>query len=578
MTTQELEYLVKVNDRDLAELKTRAKDVHKALGSDLEAEAGRGSAAMSKFGGVAKGLAIGLAGAGVASLAGAAKLGWDEFKQGQAVAAQTAAVLKSTGGAANVTAGEISNLSGALLRKSGVDDEAIQSGANLLLTFTGIRNEAGKGNDIFSQTTKTMLDMSVALGQDTKSSALQLGKALNDPIKGVTALQRVGVSFTESQKDQIKALVESGNVMGAQKLILGELNKEFGGSAEAAGKTLPGQLNVLKETFSNVAGEAVGAVIPALTGILQGIVNNLPAIESFVQKIAGELMPVFKTWWGFIQANLIPIVNDLRSIFTAAVTKIVGILEENKPALTEIWKNVTTLLHGVASVLEATVIPILKFALEEVLPKAIAIAIPILAKLSEGFRVVGAIVSGAGDAVGAVEGALRSVAKFVAAGWAKIESGLTLPVKAASAELNGFRALLDDIWNVLKSIASAAESAFSAVSKVTGIGGAVKGVLGHIPGFAEGVTGFAGGLAIVGENGPELVRLPAGSDVIPNSQARGSIGAPRGLSGGGGLSLSITVERWIGGAQELAYELAPALITELRRAGFRGVDLSFAGG
>jgi hypothetical protein len=52
--------------------------------------------------------------------------------------------------------------------------------------------------------------MSVALGQDMSASAIQLGKALNDPIKGVTALQKVGVSFTQSQKDQIATLVESG--------------------------------------------------------------------------------------------------------------------------------------------------------------------------------------------------------------------------------------------------------------------------------------------------------------------------------------------------------------------------------
>ena len=80
------------------------------------------------------------------------------------------------------------------MKKTGIDDEAIQSGENLLLTFTNIRNEAGKGNDVFNQATETMTDMSVALGQDMKSRRRQLGKALNDPIKGITALSRVGVS------------------------------------------------------------------------------------------------------------------------------------------------------------------------------------------------------------------------------------------------------------------------------------------------------------------------------------------------------------------------------------------------
>ena len=52
----------------------------------------------------------------------------------------------------------------ALSKKSGIDDEVIKSGANMLLTFTNIRNEAGKGNDVFNQTLPILNDMSVALG------------------------------------------------------------------------------------------------------------------------------------------------------------------------------------------------------------------------------------------------------------------------------------------------------------------------------------------------------------------------------------------------------------------------------
>jgi hypothetical protein len=83
------------------------------------------------------------------------------------------------------------------MNKSGVDDEAIKSSENLLLTFTNIRNETGKNNDIFNQATKATLDMSTALGNDLKGSSILVGKALNDPIKGMTALRRVGVSFTD---------------------------------------------------------------------------------------------------------------------------------------------------------------------------------------------------------------------------------------------------------------------------------------------------------------------------------------------------------------------------------------------
>ena len=155
-----------------------------------------GSKTKSGFSGLTRTVGLLTGGLGVAGLAGAAHAAFSEMEDSQKVAAQTAAVLKSTGGAANVSAKQVDDLAQSLLNKSGIDDEAIKSGENLLLTFTNIRNEVGKGNDIFNQATKTCTDMSVALGQDMKSSAIQLGKALNDPVKGITALRRVGVSFS----------------------------------------------------------------------------------------------------------------------------------------------------------------------------------------------------------------------------------------------------------------------------------------------------------------------------------------------------------------------------------------------
>jgi hypothetical protein len=225
--------------------------------------------------------------AGLGALVATFKIGIDEFSEAAKVGAQTEAVIKSTGGAAKVTSKHVEDLAGALSAKSGVDDEAIQSGENLLLTFTNIRNETGKGNKIFDRATETMLDMSVALGQDTKQSAIQLGKALQDPIKGVGALRRVGVNFTDAQKEQIEALVKSGDTMGAQKKILEELNKEFGGSAEAAGKTVPGQMKILRESFNNLAGEIVKVFVPAFSAVTTFFVEHPTLAKAVVFAILG---------------------------------------------------------------------------------------------------------------------------------------------------------------------------------------------------------------------------------------------------------------------------------------------------
>lgn len=244
-----------------------------------------GSHASSVLGMLGKTAALTAGAAGLGALAITLKTGYADWKEGTKITAQTEAVLKSTGGAANVTAGEVDGLAGSLLRKSGVDDDLIKSGENMLLTFTNIRNEAGKGNDVFDQTTKTLLDMSIATGQDMPKAAVMLGKAINDPIAGIGALSRVGVTFTEGQRDSIKTMVQAGDTMGAQKVILGELNKEFGGSAEALGATLPGQMSILKESFSNLSGEVVGMLIPTLQSVVSWVNGHWTEIEAVMRAV-----------------------------------------------------------------------------------------------------------------------------------------------------------------------------------------------------------------------------------------------------------------------------------------------------
>lgn len=175
------------------------------------------------------------------------------------VAAQTTAAIASTGSAAGKTAEQIGELSTKLSRMSGIDDEVIQSGANIMLTFTKIQGVN------FDKATASALDMSVALGTDMKSASILVGKALNDPIKGITALSRSGVQFTEQQKAQITAMTNAGDAAGAQSLILAELQTQFGGSAEAAGKTLNGALGKLKTSFGNIQEAIGGAFLPVLT-------------------------------------------------------------------------------------------------------------------------------------------------------------------------------------------------------------------------------------------------------------------------------------------------------------------------
>jgi len=229
------------------------------------------------------------------ALAAGAAFAFGKFEESENVLQQTGAVIKSTGGAAHVTAKQVAELSDALSVKAGVDDEVIQAGENMLLTFKNIRNEAGAQNDIFNQASTAALDLAAgyaaASGSEInlKSATVQLGKALNDPIAGLSALTRVGVQFSEEQKKQIEQFVKHNNLLGAQKVILGEVTSQFQGSAEAQA-TASGKTQVAFENLAEAVGKVLAPVfkllLDQLTQLLGFLQDTLPAAwDSFKEGV-----------------------------------------------------------------------------------------------------------------------------------------------------------------------------------------------------------------------------------------------------------------------------------------------------
>jgi hypothetical protein len=213
-------------------------------------------------------------------------------EESQKVAAQTDAVLKSMGLSATVAADDIAGLADEISKKTGIDDEAIQSSQNLLLTFGQVAKSAGQAGGVFERATLAATDLSVAFGKDLASSTIMVGKALNDPIAGLTALNRVGVQFTAQQKEQIKAMVETGNTLGAQTLLLEELEAQVGGSAEAQA-TATDKMKVAWENVQEEMGTKllpiVNSVSDAFTGLLEGPAGGLAAGIGAVGVVVGGL-------------------------------------------------------------------------------------------------------------------------------------------------------------------------------------------------------------------------------------------------------------------------------------------------
>ncbi len=229
--------------------------------------------AAGKLGGV---LAVGALFKGIGSAIGRA----EEMDSKYTITKQ---IIEDTGGAANLTGEEVKEMSKEMSLATGLDKGVITDAANVLLTFKEINNTVGDGNDLFTQALTLTGDMATVFGGDAKDAAKQLGKALNDPIGGISALSRVGVQFTEDQKAVIKSFVEVGDVASAQKIILGELESQVGGTAVASADATA----IMGVAFSEVT-EIIGAeLLPAIQEIAPAVVQMVESASPAIQELAG---------------------------------------------------------------------------------------------------------------------------------------------------------------------------------------------------------------------------------------------------------------------------------------------------
>lgn len=195
------------------------------------------------------------------------------FREQNKAIAQVEAGLKSTAGQVGFTSQELQKMASDLQNKTLFGDEVILKDATAqLLTFTNISGQN------FARTQQAALDLATRLDGDLKGASIQLGKALNDPVANLSALSRSGIQFSEDQKEVIKSLAETGQLAEAQTIILDELNKQYGGSAEAAAEA-DGGFTQLANSFGDLQ-EEIGKL---LVQYLRPIVDRLKTFVQFLQ-------------------------------------------------------------------------------------------------------------------------------------------------------------------------------------------------------------------------------------------------------------------------------------------------------
>ena len=228
---------------------------------------------------------LGPAGLAAAAAIGAVTLGLKGSLEEAAKADQSyrrlEAVLKATGHASGLTADEIASFADGIERSTLATAEGVEDAASVLATFRSVSGET------FTRALSLAQDMSAVFGQDLAGAATQLGKALEDPIDGLTALRRVGISFSDSQKELIRTLVETGQTAEAQRVILDALESQVGGAGAAEAGGLTGATNRLQDAWGNLL-EAIGRT-PAVTSVAQGALDLLSgAIEGITSAIEDD--------------------------------------------------------------------------------------------------------------------------------------------------------------------------------------------------------------------------------------------------------------------------------------------------
>lgn len=190
-------------------------------------------------------------------------------------------VFKSMGEANEKAALQSEAYASKLEMQIGVEDEAIMAVQAKIATFKTVSNEAARMAGMFDRATKASFDMAATGFGEADQNAVQLGKALEDPIKGITALRRSGITFTESEKAKIKVLTESGQKLKAQDMIMRAIEKQVGGVAE---KTVTATQKA-KVAWSEVTENIGKTLMPTIALLGSKFVTDVvPKVQAFIEQ------------------------------------------------------------------------------------------------------------------------------------------------------------------------------------------------------------------------------------------------------------------------------------------------------
>ncbi|MCH9836583.1 phage tail length tape measure family protein, partial [bacterium] len=181
----------------------------------------------------------------------ALKKGLQVFAQTEQQLGQLEAQLTATGFAAGKTGDELERLAQDVAKSTLASLSEVRTAEGILLSFRTITE------DTFDRALRASQDLAAAGFGSITDGAKQLGKALEDPLTGLSSLRRAGVTFSETQKDLITGFIEAGDRASAMSLILDGIEGQVGGAGTGAAGGLSGKFDSLTQSIENF-WEALG--------------------------------------------------------------------------------------------------------------------------------------------------------------------------------------------------------------------------------------------------------------------------------------------------------------------------------
>lgn len=247
----------------IIDAQNNASGALRSVGDDLGALSSKASQTSSGFGSLVGAFALGNIAANAASAAFSALTGFvrgsfDAAMEAESGQAKLEAILRSTGGAAGITASELNTMAGEMARLTTFTDDQYTASQAVMLQFTNV------GRDIFPTAQRAAADLATAMGVDLASASRTVGLALQSPEKASKALMQANIRLTDAENDMLEKLVDTGKEAEAQRFILEKLAATTGGQAAAAAETYQGKMTRLQNTIGEVQENIGKALLPSL--------------------------------------------------------------------------------------------------------------------------------------------------------------------------------------------------------------------------------------------------------------------------------------------------------------------------